>query len=830
MLWENINNYFSKLKNIFDISDMIKEAILLSMLILFIDRLDLVSRIVIWNLSIFILGLLLLLVKFFRKTNLQKINLNNINELDKYVFMSFFVILFVFIGERLQQDNHLYKFILLSISFVAAIILVIIRLLNNKSQDNSQLNVIDLIELYDHEIDLKEYNELLLIEESDVEYDLLHRKQIIDQLYYTIVNSYPSKSFTIGLNGKWGSGKTTIVNNVIEELKKNNEINNYVIVQLDPWKYDNEKAMLEDFLNQILDKVNFHTFTSNNRILTQEVVNSIFGSDFKFISKLFINELQTLHSNLHIEDVVNDYLLNNHKKMLIIIDNLDRIDADIALFLIKCLDSVLKFKNTINILLYDESIINEILKKKFHFNEKYMEKLVQLKIDVPLVNKNTIDSIRKQSIKHLLYDGKQVLDFVNGKIYEFDSLRELKRFLNLIISMTICTRNQLNKSDKAILSYIQLKCPSLYYEIWNNKEFFILYDRGEKLKKVTDDEIRKYYNEICSKEEYKPFVVYLEKLFPQIKKRNKKEINLFSYLFEGTDHINTILNNQISNARYFDLYFTNMENDFIRIRKDVSDSINQINSCDDYSTLSNKFRNYNSRELFIYLEIFDMCLIDINDDRIVDLIKFLFDELFYCKWELVSSRLNARQMISDIMVKLMEKITNIQYVQLSKLFFKKSQRLYTLLLIKNSIDGNKKKGATYDFDFDKSYEHMCSKIFDENINMYELSNYNYRNIWALYQYDKIKTQEYLKKIINMDNVYLLLNDLIIVSKDFFDYRYYIDKKDIDKLVPTINIDELINSKTELDDKEKFIKKVYEESLVYTLFFDRGINSEEYIEL
>ena len=54
---------------------------------------------------------------------------------------------------------------------------------------------------------------LILLEETAVDYDLLHREEIIGVLYDTILKCHPKNNFTIGLNGKWGSGKTTIINN-----------------------------------------------------------------------------------------------------------------------------------------------------------------------------------------------------------------------------------------------------------------------------------------------------------------------------------------------------------------------------------------------------------------------------------------------------------------------------------------------------------------------------------------------------------------------------------------------------------------------------------------
>ncbi|CBL06607.1 KAP family P-loop domain [Megamonas hypermegale ART12/1] len=45
----------------------------------------------------------------------------------------------------------------------------------------------------------------------------LHRDIIIEHIYNSILNVKADNSFVIGINGAWGSGKTTTVNIVKEK-------------------------------------------------------------------------------------------------------------------------------------------------------------------------------------------------------------------------------------------------------------------------------------------------------------------------------------------------------------------------------------------------------------------------------------------------------------------------------------------------------------------------------------------------------------------------------------------------------------------------------------
>ena len=73
--------------------------------------------------------------------------------------------------------------------------------------------------------------------------DNFSRKPILDFDAYRdaivkiIKKSYPN--FTIGIFGEWGTGKTSLMNSIRQELGKDE--NNIKTIWFDAWKYENEK-------------------------------------------------------------------------------------------------------------------------------------------------------------------------------------------------------------------------------------------------------------------------------------------------------------------------------------------------------------------------------------------------------------------------------------------------------------------------------------------------------------------------------------------------------------------------------------------------------------
>lgn len=181
----------------------------------------------------------------------------SVNHLDLLLLLSYYFTLALILCNLLATKVVMYKLNMIILFFIIGIFIFIIRIISLNKNSNYSKNVYDLGFLCDNCIDVSSDN-IKLLEEKEVSYDLLKRENIINQLYNVIVKCNPSNTFTIGLQGSWGEGKTTIVNNVISLLEKNKIKKNYAIVKFDPWSYDNEKAMLKGLIDKILEVLNLN--------------------------------------------------------------------------------------------------------------------------------------------------------------------------------------------------------------------------------------------------------------------------------------------------------------------------------------------------------------------------------------------------------------------------------------------------------------------------------------------------------------------------------------------------------------------------------------------
>lgn len=832
-----MKKYLNDLKSIYKFKNLLIIGMIVSFFIILIDILNIPSNLYLKGyIALIILLILIIIIKWFDVNNIKMLFYKHINIIDKYLATVLFASVFASLYEFIF-DIKKYKIILLLALFIFIIISYVIRIIkiDHKSKDEKN-NVVDLEFIVNNKIELND-KKLLLLEEKEVDYDLLNRKSIINQLYNTIINCEPATNFTIGLNGKWGSGKTTIIKNVLRIMNDNDLLDNYVIVNFNPWKYDDEKVILKAFLNEILNNIQFSIDESTKETLIQDVINVVFDSKIASLGNLLNKEFKKLNTEPEISSVVNNYLLNNDKKMLIIIDNLDRIDSEKAFFLIKCIDSIIKFKKTINILLYDEDIIDEILDQKFNNGKKYMNKLVQLKIDVPEVDIYTLNNIKEKIANNLLVNNHPFIDFINNEQYEFDNIRELKRYVNSIISSNVYNGSILDSDDDSNLKYIKSVCPKLYYEIWENKIYFITYDRRydydiytldyEKLNKDT----KNFYNELFKNKEYKKYVSILSKMFPSIENYSKNN-KPFSEHIDEANYNESVIRCKICNARYFDLYFTREENDFIRLNKDVESLVNSINNKEEFEQVFVDIVNkYNSDELKVFAEILNINLFKISDNKALETILCLYKSENLFKDRILFFELDSYQRFCIVIADLLSKLTDQEFEKFKKAVHKDYKKLHLIYKIKYWVDNNKKKSIKYNFDFDELFNEMCNKILDDNIDIYSNEYYSRGNIWAIYHFDKDKVKEYVTKNINSSNIYKFLADVISTSVGSNQYGYRITKENIEALSENADIDNLLKKNTDKSDaKHELINEVYNLYKTGKNDFDSEVYRNDFIEL
>lgn len=312
------------------------------------------------------------------------------------------------------------------------------------------------------------------------EQDLLDRGKFIEDLHKEIKNLPFKDSFVFGLYGSWGEGKTSVVNLLKNKFKENKD---YLVINFDPWYFKDEEAILAAFYNQIEQSLSQKFILPGFKKTFMKYQNLIsMGLSQTGVTIIFSDTKESIEE---IRQRIESYIAQTKRKIIIFIDDIDRLQPEEALFIFKLVRLNAKFQNTIFLLAFDPVIVQNYFINNLKIDSEFLEKIVQKPIPLPAIEQQYIDQFLDNHIEKLFNElviskerrEKFEKDF--SLIYRtqikrfFKTLRRTKRYLNGLRSTLPPIKNEVNLHDFLILEVIRVFCPRVYNDIWHNPWFYI---------------------------------------------------------------------------------------------------------------------------------------------------------------------------------------------------------------------------------------------------------------------------------------------------------------------------------------------------------------------
>lgn len=306
---------------------------------------------------------------------------------------------------------------------------------------------------------------------------------------------------TISIQGSWGSGKTSIMKMVEHEIEKD-----VIPVFFNTWQFSqfdlgNSLAfsMIKVLLNKLQDDESFiKHFTSvcSNALTTALKSVSIYNINVdlkkcteKTADDNYAEQIENLHQ--HFQEVVNNACQREHKdRVVIFVDDLDRLVPSKAVELLEVLKLFLDCKQCVFVLAIDYEVVIRGAIKKYGFasynsekiyekernreyekGKSFFDKIIQVPFKVPVAVydiKNYLkDGFNKINLK---IDDNDLQDYIDLCASSIGSNpRSLKRLLNAFLLLTFIGEGSidLNNKDKAKLLFAALCLQQYNEKIYN---------------------------------------------------------------------------------------------------------------------------------------------------------------------------------------------------------------------------------------------------------------------------------------------------------------------------------------------------------------------------
>lgn len=833
-----MREYISDINQNYSLIKLTEYAVILSTILITIDFLNLPLKYLLGEnklLSFLIAGaiIILLILKGIEFGLIDTLKLTTVNIIDAFSFTMIFSCTIYLVIASFYDFLFLYKSVSL---FIIVIIFFSIMLrrgiyLKKKKTEAEEYtpNIVDLKDIYKGDFELEE-DQLILVKEEEVNYDLLERKSIINQLYNAILQSKPDGKFVISLEGEWGSGKTTIINNVKKQLIKTKD-NIIIIDEFDPWSYSDQRSLFYNMFDIIIKKSGLKYNSLAAKQMAEEISENIFGTQksTRVLKTFFENQ----NDIVNLKNKINNYLRLCGKKVVFFIDNIDRIESDNIILLFKLVGNILDFNRVTYVLSFDNDRIRKIFNNDLNIDYKYLKKVIQMQIRVPEVNEKALNNLFRKSFNNLLVkygEDKENLNYydciINFMCEQKIDVRDFKRFINSVISSVFSGSKYLNKRDLMIIEYVRLYNLPLYQEIYQNRIYFISHDKRQDTeayntsfnKEKFNQNAKDFFEELFSNENNSAFKNILAEVFPYVKKYNDNhDLEYDGISAPDYSYSDITKNKRICSAKYFDLYFTNTINDFVLIGERVEDFVDNLNKTKDFITKKKIFSkllesvHYTyQKELFERIELY---IEDFKEDVLLDFVIILFAKIYEIDDSSAFFGLSARSRVEVIIWELLQEINEEEYNKFLNNIednYRKIEIISSILYwFNNDREGKNVKGRKEKM---KSlYQDMGKTIIDNNISLYNDPNYFPKNIWGLarlYEEDQEDFENYIKNIIDKENIFRLIYDFISLSYGN-KFRYSIRQENLENLTSEEYIDNILEETEPSTPDQKFILRVYE---------------------
>jgi len=244
--------------------------------------------------------------------------------------------------------------------------------------------------------------------------DHLNRYRLAKDIFATIENTQIDYSVRIGIYGEWGTGKTTL-SNFIEGIAKENK---YPFAKMNPWSCNDKQELWALLLEKIAEALDNEGYKIPKELKTSITQRNIIGI-FKFFKKVepFVNTLKFISDKFTPDSKVikkiTGQLKGKNKRIIIVIDDLDRTDPKLIPQLLLGLNEVLDLPGFSFILPFDKDKVAEALaeySKTYGTGHEFLEKIIDFPYYLPEPTEAQTAILFKQELE-ILYNNIDPLVF-----------------------------------------------------------------------------------------------------------------------------------------------------------------------------------------------------------------------------------------------------------------------------------------------------------------------------------------------------------------------------------------------------------------------------------
>lgn len=399
--------------------------------------------------------------------------------------------------------------------------------------------------------------------------DELGYARFAEQLVHTVVRMAPNDGLVMSVNGSWGSGKSTVLNFMLHYLEQVEEDKRPVVVRFNPWWFSGREDLARLLIGQICTALGEKESEGNRKLkkylsdftdLVSKLpsIPGVTPLSWLKTGKFFTDSLFKQPSLSELKEKIDNLLTTRSKKILVFVDDIDRLSPDEIRDLFRAIKATANFPNTIYLLAFDTQVVTKALEQGyFASGQQYLEKIIQVPFELPRPDKVTLrqllfsklDQIITNTPEHLFDQMYWTNIYFDGIDHLIKTPREIVRLINVLRATYSAVRGEVNPVDFIAIEAFRVFRPEIYDIIRTNESFLTgASDPSERNGQEKYQEIYKSWIDQVPERDQKAVERMLVRLFPRLR--------LFSNIICSSDVSSTWRKNlRICSPEIFPIYF-----------------------------------------------------------------------------------------------------------------------------------------------------------------------------------------------------------------------------------------------------------------------------------
>lgn len=318
---------------------------------------------------------------------------------------------------------------------------------------------------------------------DDPDADQFRRRPFANRIADTITLRTDPTSLVVGLYGRWGEGKTTALHFIERRLGESDSV---ICIRFNPWLYQGESQMLLSFFETLAAAIDRSLKTRKQEMgkwlrtlgaalgsvsVGVGVVNASPGKALAQLGKS-LSSVDILDNRKRLEECLS----KSGKRIVIMIDDIDRLDDNEIATMFKLVKLAADFQHTAYILAFDQQIVSKALAKRYADSEEsgssFLEKIVQVPIDLPPADVEVLQSMTLGAVSRVISSGGMAM--VEADLTRFSSVfqrylaphvgtpRMVKRIANAIEFAVPLVAGEVNVVDFVLMEVLRVLFPKVH--------------------------------------------------------------------------------------------------------------------------------------------------------------------------------------------------------------------------------------------------------------------------------------------------------------------------------------------------------------------------------